>query len=166
MNLIFSLLLILVADTAAPTNPTLKEVRTLYQRAATESSACKHMMSRLEGFDQSNHPLFFGYRGSATMMMAKYVSNPFSKLSHFRTGKAMLNKAIAASENNMELRFLRFAAQTESPAFLGYKDDIAFDRDFLLRSVRQAKDPVLKETVILFMQRSPYVSAEQKKLLI
>lgn len=68
------------------------------------------------------------------MMMAKHVVNPFAKLSYFKKGKNMLEKAIEADSENVELRFLRYAAQTNAPSFLGYDDHIAGDKKFLLQT--------------------------------
>ena len=91
--------------------------------------------------------MFFGYKGGATIIMAKYVSNPFSKISNFRKGRNMLEKAIAMDRTNSELIFLRFAIQTNIPSFLGYSNDIQEDKKHLQNSLPHLKDKALKEHI-------------------
>src|SRR5688572_3560519 len=96
-----SLLLVLVLHSGMLTGiPLVNEVRLLYQQAARDEKHCKKLIRLLEPCNESN-PLLFGYKGVATMMMANYVFNPFSKLSQFKKGKKMLEKAIAADINNV-----------------------------------------------------------------
>lgn len=122
----------------------MHNVRSLYQKAATEEKACEKLVNLLESNDAKQHPLLLGYKGSATMMMANYVVNPFTKLSYFEEGKNMLEKAIKDDSENVELRFLRYAAQTNAPSFLGYDEHIASDKEFLLQSADTVEQPVKK----------------------
>lgn len=86
------------------------------------------------------------------MMMANHVFNPYSKLSYFKKGKDLLEKAIKADKTNVELRFLRLSAQTKSPSFLGYDDHIAVDKKFLKQSLPQIKNLKVKSFIISHMR--------------
>lgn len=86
------------------------------------------------------------------MLMAKYVFNPFSKFSYFKKGKNMLEKAVHADKNNIELRFLRYTIQTNIPAFLGYNDDLETDRLFLKQSLANVKEPELKKIITTYLK--------------
>jgi hypothetical protein len=145
--------------------PSVSEVRSLYQKAATEEKYCKELLKRLEPCDEKSNALLFGYRGGATMMMAKYASNPFSKLSHFKKGRTMLEKAIARDQQSVELRFLRFTAQTKSPDFLGYNDQIETDKKFLLYSLTKLADTSLRKAILSYLLSSEYVNPAEKKQL-
>jgi hypothetical protein len=94
--------------------------------------------------------------------MANHVFNPFSKLSYFNKGKNMMEKAIAAASKNVELRFLRFAAQTKIPSFLGYKEDIKNDKKFLLNSLASVDDIELEKLIVTFLKESDYVTEKEK----
>jgi hypothetical protein len=118
---------------------------------ATNKKACERLINLLKG-DKSN-PLFLGYEGSAVMMMAKYVFNPLKKLSDFKKGKAMLNKAVKADKNNLELRFLRLMAEVKTPSFLGYNDHIKSDKKQVIYLLSKTKNKELKQFIIPKLKR-------------
>lgn len=146
-------------------NPAIKEVRILYEKSNTDESACNKLIEILSPYNENNNPLYAGYRASAIMMMAKYVFNPFSKMSYFKKGKRILERAIKADEENVELRLLRFNAQTHIPSFLGYSGSIEADKFFLESSFSTISDTQLKEFLLPYLKNSDYISAEKKKQL-
>lgn len=145
--------------------PTLPQVRSLYQQCEKSEDACLELIKILAPYNESNSPLYLGYKASATMMMAKHVFNPFSKLSYFKKGKKMLESAIAADAKDVELRALRFAAQSNIPSFLGYKEHLSADKLFILQSYKQVTDKVLKETIYYFMMKWGHLSEAEKQYL-
>ena len=142
----------------------MASVRTMFQQAAVDEMACKKMISLLAPYDEKE-PLLLGYKASGTMMMAKHVFNPFSKLSYFKKGKQMLEDAINTDDKNFELRFLRFIAQTNIPSFLGYDDDIEKDKEFILNHFLQIKDTGLKAFVLPALIKSKYLTTIEKQQL-
>ncbi|MEP7080774.1 MAG: hypothetical protein ABI784_08590 [Ginsengibacter sp.] len=159
--LIYTLLLksFLMMPTASPT---LNDVRMMYHEASSNDNVCKSLVEILKPYNEKNNPVLSGYRAGATMMMAKYVFSPFTKISYFRKGRDMLQRAVNADDQNIELRFLRFAVQTNLPFFLGYKDHIDADKIFILKGLSSLQDPVLKANIGTFMKGSDYVSDNEK----
>jgi hypothetical protein len=98
-----------------------------------------------------------GYRACATMLMAKHVFNPFSKLSYFKRGRDILEKAIKADRDNIELRFLRYTIQTNVPAFLNYDQFKELDRLFLVNSISKLNDQKLKKIIIAYLKTNKTV---------
>lgn len=143
----------------------LDAIRSLYQKAVTNEQYCRQLIDATAAYNENNNPLMLGYKASATMIMAKHVFNPFTKMSYFKKGKDMLEKAIEFDKNNIELRYLRFAAQTNMPSFLGYNKSIQNDKKFLLASFSQIKDVRLKELLLPVLHESKYVTAEEKQQL-
>lgn len=146
-------------------NPIIYEVRELYQKAAMDENACRQLIELLKPYHGLNNPLLLGYKGGANMMMAQHVLNPFTKLSYFKKGKDMLHRAIEQDAKNVELRFLRFAAQTKAPAFLGYRHKITEDKTFLLESVSLERDPYLKKLSHAFLVHSDFLNEREKQVL-
>ncbi len=163
-KLIFILLITFSANCFAKT-PSLDEVRLLYQKAVRGKAACQKLTAILHPYNEENNPLLGGYRACATMVMAKHTINPLRKLSYFSKGKQLLEKTIAADAKNVELRFLRFAVQTNLPSFLGYKDHIQKDKAFLIKSIGHLNDLELKRQVIAYLKDSDYVTAPEKQRL-
>lgn len=143
--------------------PPIDEVRSLYQKSMNSEDACKKLIDLLEPY--KNDPLYLGYIGCATMVMAKHAFNPFSKLSYFKKGKKMLEEAINSDQHNFELRFLRFTAQTNMPSFLGYDDSINKDKAFILNSFSQIKDARLEAYVLPSLKESKDLTQSEKEKL-
>ena len=143
----------------------ISKVRTLYKEAVKSEESCKELIAISSGFNEKTSPVMLGYKGSGTMLMAKHVFNPFTKMSYFKKGKQMLEKAIGVDENNIELRFLRFNAQTNMPSFLGYNKSIENDKKFLLNRFSQIPEVNLKEFVLEGLKNSNYLTADEKQQL-
>ncbi len=157
--------LLFFAKTIFANTPSIVEVRSLYEKAVNDESACNRLIEMLSPYNENNNPLYAGYKASAIMMMAKHVFNPFSKMSYFKKGKRILENAIKADEKNIELRFLRFNAQTHMPSFLGYDNNIETDKKFLETSFSTIKDVQLKKFLLPYLKDSDYITADKKEQL-
>lgn len=142
--------------------PTLMQVRDVFEKASPEKESCKRLLVMLEPYNENNNPTFFGYKAVGTMLMAKHTFNPFKKLSYFKEGRGMLDDAVNADPSNAELRFLRFVSQTEAPAFLNYRGAVEDDKDFLIRSLPKLNDPRMAKEIGKFLSSSDFVSEEEK----
>lgn len=135
--------------------PSIKDVRLMLHQATNKEDDCTKLINILTPFNEKNNPLLFGYKGGATMIMAKHAFNPFSKLSYFKKGKNMLESAIQADKNNIELLFLRYTIQTSVPSFLNYSSDRQKDKSFLLKAVGDLKDQDLKKIINAYLLKHP-----------
>jgi hypothetical protein len=142
----------------------INEVRGLYKKAAIDEKANETMLSILSSVDEKS-PLLLGYKASGTMMMANYVINPLSKLSYFNRGKRMLESAIAADTKSLELRFLRFMVQVNSPSFLGYVNNIESDKRYILDNMVNMTDMKSKEFVSAILKDSKHLNPAEKTRL-
>jgi uncharacterized protein YehS (DUF1456 family) len=123
----------------AGTDPYLIQLRQIYAKAPSKETDCKQMLKMLEKVNDQQ-PLLYGYKGCATMIMAKHSFNPMNKLSYFKRGKNMLEHAISKDSNNIELRYLRLSIQLNAPAFLGYKSRISKDKKLIKESINNLVD--------------------------
>ena len=133
--------------------PSIGSVRSLFEQAVIQKSSCIKLITMLEPYDKINYPVLVGYKACGTMMMAKYVFNPFSKLSYFRRGKKILETVIAANSDVVELRFLRYSIQTNAPSFLGYNKHIAEDKMFLKKAVPLLDDAAFKARIDDYLRK-------------
>jgi hypothetical protein len=148
---LFIVLLFTVASSYAAF-PSQPEVRCLFQKAATGENACRTLVRMLAPYNETNNPLLGGYKACGTMMMAKYVLNPFTKLSYFLKGRSILEKCIAADAENIELRFLRYTIQKKAPFFLNYRSSVNEDKRIITGTVAGIKDTGLKKMIIDFLR--------------
>ncbi len=139
-------LLILFITAVGGTDPHLAKVREMYKKAPQKEMYCKDLLKLLET-SSTSQPLLYGYKGCATMIMAKYAFNPINKLSFFKKGRTILESAIAKDTGNAELRYLRLAVQMNTPSFLGYKKDIDSDKRFLTNNLKNIADKELADMI-------------------
>lgn len=165
MKRLFFLFAIICSCKAFAVDPSINSVRDMYQQAAVKEELCKKLVTLLEPYNEKNNVLLAGYKGCTTMLMAKYYFNPFSKLSNFIRGRNLLERSIDADKQNIELRFLRFAVQTNVPFFLGYKSDINKDKVFLLYYYQNISDVQLKHWLVTFLKSSDSLTATEKQNL-
>lgn len=149
--------------TSIETIPSINEIRNLYEKSLKSEDDCTKLIKMLAPY--KNEPLLLGYSGCATMMMAKHVFSPFSKMAYFKKGKVMLEDAIKADEKNFELRFLRFTAQTNMPSFLGYHDNIENDKNFILNSFSRINNASLEAYVLPTLKKSKDLTTTEKEKL-
>lgn len=141
------------------------EVRALYEKASKNEQACDYLVSILHPYNENNHTLLAGYKACASMLSAKYALNPYTKINNFKEGRKLLDKVIKKDLQNIELRFLRFAVQTNAPDFLGYNSAIEEDKNILIKNLAQLTDLHLKQLIQNFLLRSTHLSEAQKILI-
>ena len=145
--------LILFSTNSFADAPSISCIRSLFEQAEIQKSSCIKLIKLLEPYNEGKFPILMGYKACGTMMMAKHVPNPFSKLSHFRKGKKMLETVIAVNDKVVELRFLRYSIQTNAPSFLGYNNHIAEDKMFLEKAVPCLNDAVLRNKIYAYLRK-------------
>lgn len=162
MNGKFVGILFLLSFTVCAQKPSLDEIRLLYQEAESGKAAAEELEELLEPYNE-DAPVLLAYKASGTMFMAKHVINPFSKMSYFKKGKELFQRAVDADQEELEIRFLRFAVQSTAPGFLGYNKHIRKDKTFLLNELPEIKDRNLKTLILPFLQNSDQLTETEKK---
>jgi hypothetical protein len=81
--------------------------------------------------DEYKSPVHQAYAGTAEAASAECVRGPSGKLRHFNRGRRNIEDAVARAPENAEVRFMRFATQTNIPGFLLY-DNIKEDKALIM----------------------------------
>ncbi len=87
------------------------------------------------------------YKGAISAAMAKHSSNNKEKMQKFKDGKNQIEQCIAKDSNNVELRFLRYTIQTNSPKVLGYNKQAPADKKYILANLNSVKDATLRRNI-------------------
>lgn len=69
-------------------------LRALYYMAAENECDSKKFAETMNKISVDNDPILLCYKGLSQVMESKYACNPFTKLSCFNFGTAMIDKAI------------------------------------------------------------------------
>jgi hypothetical protein len=144
----------------------LHQIRALYHHAPeVKRDALQLNQLMLQVDSGTAAPLLVCYKGANEMIQAKYTLNPMMKLEKFNRGKVLIKKAIARDPLNLEMRFIRYSIQSNLPAFLGYRDELDTDKQFLLDKTRYSKDLELKEMILNYLSALPVIKQDELKKL-
>ncbi len=108
------------------------EIRTLYYQAYGNRAAADRFYKHMKA-NQNTEPIMMGYEGMAYLLQAKFAYNPYTKLTSFNKGKALLDKAILNGPGIIELRFMRYTVQNNAPSFLGYRGQLESDKAAIIK---------------------------------
>ena len=69
------------------------------------------------------------------------------KFKHFEEGRKIIEQSIKNDPENIEIIFLRYLNQRNSPWFLNYNQNLAEDYDFLIKNLKFISDPYFKNVI-------------------
>ena len=90
----------------------------------------------------------YAYSGANSLLYCKTIDNVFEKFSYFEKGKNIIEKAIDKEPNNIEIKFLRYINQLNTPWFLNYRKNIKEDYKFIISNLDMIKSEKLKNQII------------------
>ncbi len=134
-------------------NDLLEEARGKIGEAFLDEKACDALYDKFQQADLRGSNILLGYKGALEMAKSKHASL-FKKLDYFNAGKAILERAIAQDMDNIELRFLRFQIQYNTPSFLGYKDQLKNDKEFISSNLYKMESVELREKISFFLTKA------------
>lgn len=152
MRLLLLFLLITIQGQSNTKELTL--LRTSFDKAVVSEKGAKLFLSTVNPGASAIHK---GYHAAVTMMMAQYAFSPFKKIDLFNQGKEQLEQSIKENPDEVELRFIRYMIQTNSPAFLKYNTSLSKDKQFIEQSLPALLDLDLKKRI------ENYFQSKQKK---
>ncbi len=157
-------LFILIISLLLPSNKSLSEIRSLYHASIYSADQSKEIINYFDS-KPSSKPIELAYEGASRMVRAKHVFFPTEKLSTFQKGKTLVEEAIKKDPNSIEIRYLRFSLQLESPSFLAYRSNLSEDRKFIIDHYSEVKDIELKTRLKDFLIKEANLSIEERKII-
>ena len=113
----------------------LNKIRKSYLNASLNEDSCKNFMLSLKKVKIEESPLLEAYKISAELINIKYLKNPFKKYNLFNHYSKKLNLIINENPLQIEIRFLRYLIQLNSPDFLFYNKNIEEDYNFINKNI-------------------------------
>lgn len=140
----------------------LSELRSEYHLAIYKEEAANDLDKHLKAINNKT-PIQTGYLGATKMLLAKFAYWPNTKYALFVEGKTFLESAIRLDPKNLELLYLRYSIQLNSPDFLGYSQNKESDRKILIDQVKLIGDKDLKNRITVFLVNSAKLSEAERK---
>ncbi len=141
----------------------LHEVRRDFNKGVKDKTICEAHHKNLA--KHSSTMTEQGYAAAYHIFMAKHTGNPIKKMSYFNGGKSKLDKLIKQDPKNIELRFIRLCIQYHAPSYLGYKDNIDDDKDFLVENLHTIKDSSVKQLLFNYLKGANIYNSNELALL-
>lgn len=147
----------------------LTSIRKTLEAAVRDSKTADEFYKSIKRIE-SGKPIIIGFKAMSELVLCKHVFNPISKLSHFHSGKDLLEKAIAIDPENIELRFYRYCTQLNVPSILNYSYNLKEDKQFLFKFIEsQVKNPKkdldLYSRIKKFLLTNKYATETDKQKL-
>lgn len=125
------LTVMIIAIPVMAANPfTLTEARKSFWDMGEKKITATEFFNKFQN-QEPGDPVLMAYKGAAQAASAAQVSGVMNKLDAFKQGKKLIEKAVALSPKNWEVRFIRFTTQMNAPSMLGY-NNMDEDRKFFL----------------------------------
>ena len=128
------ILFFFIINCNAQTN-NLDQIRKTYLESAKSEENIQKLISTCEVYKSKNDSIIYTYRTVADLMLIKYKYNPFYKLKLFTEYSRKLDLIVKNNFNNIEIRFLRYCVQKQTPRFLGYNDNLELDYQFIIQNI-------------------------------
>jgi len=113
----------------------LDEIRKSYLESAKSEENINKLISTCKEYKSKNDSIIYAYRTVADLMLIKYKYNPLYKLKLFTEKSRKLDIIVTNNFNNIEIRFLRYCVQKQTPKFLGYNDNLKLDYQFIIQNI-------------------------------
>src|SRR5690606_17265537 len=114
--------------------PEVKALRQLFFEARDSEKKADELYDKVGDY-QGNSAILIAYKAGAHALKAKYGFNPMSKLKHVKHSQQYFSEAVQRDPADLEIRFMRYAVEVQTPAMLGYSEHVEEDKALLLKGL-------------------------------
>ena len=125
-------------------------VRQLYKEATADLEELEDLWEKVKDY-QKDAGVLFAYKAAAKALQAKDSWIPHKKWTYIKEAMVMFREAIETEPENIEMRFLRFTVQHNTPEFLDLSDELDEDLECIRTQIHRFADFKLEDKHIAFM---------------
>lgn len=140
----------------------LETIRAQYPKAKDDSELTNHLYEELAGVSESDVVLS-AYKGAISSLKADFARRIRDKKEYFKEGAALLDHAVAADPENIEVRYLRLTVQENAPAIVGYRGNIDEDKEIIKKNFASVKSESLKSVIKGFVAISSHFDEVERE---
>ena len=140
----------------------LTQVRADFIKANGNKELTIELHNNLSSIKTQDSKNLVAYKGAVTTMMAKHSRGKKEKKNFFKEGVRLVELAVEAEPQNIEIRVIRLSIQENAPKFLKYNKNISGDKQFLLDNYKDIQSIAIREFVKSYvLQSKGFVAAEK-----
>lgn len=118
--------------------PNYSLIRQTYQNAISNKNEVNKLTALTSPFINSD-PVAKAFYASAQAFEAKNATWISTKVKYAHIAHSHLNHSVMLAPNNVEIRFLRFSFEYNTPAIIGMKNHLVIDKEFLLKNTKSTE---------------------------
>ncbi len=126
---VFIVFLLLLNNTYASSN--IDGIRRCFHESVIDEAKIDAFHKKVMEISMPN-ALQTAYQAASFALLAKKVWNPIEKVSFINRYGKLIDKAIKAAPNNIEIRFLRLSIDYHTPMIIGRKENVCSDKSLIL----------------------------------
>lgn len=143
--------------------PNYALIRQTYQNAISNHNEVSKLTSLTAPYRNSD-PIAKAFYASAQAFEAKNATWVSTKVKYAKNAHSNLNNSVVLAPNNVEIRFLRFSFEYNTPTILGMRSHLADDKAFLLKNTKST-EPLWTLMKSFYQKCSEFTQAEKEILL-
>jgi hypothetical protein len=144
----------------------LFKIRQLYKEAGESIEKARELRKLVEELPIEIEPLRLAYQAAGEALKARETWFPWEKLAHFQKSMEMFAKAIAQNKNQIEVRFLRYTIQKNTPFILGLSVDLQDDKQVILKHLQDSlTDAYMKTAIVKHLLENEHFNSPEKQFL-
>ncbi len=143
--------------------PNYSLIREAYQKAINSESQVSKLRELTESYKNSDATAKAFYATSQAFE-AKNATWVSTKVKFAKIAYSNLNQSVNLSPNNVEIRFLRFSFESNTPSILGMKVHLQEDKQFLIKNTKSTEP--LWTIMKSFYQNCSDLTASERESLI
>lgn len=129
----------------------LNLIRKYYQEATSDLEELEDLWDLVKEYQLADSPLFYAYKAATRALQAKDSWVPHTKWAYIKEAMQMFKEAINLAPNQVEIRFLRFTVQHNTPELLDLSENIEEDLLHIQKNLPQFKAFDLEEDQAFFI---------------
>ena len=130
-----TIIILLFAITSKAQTNNLSTIRKEYLETIQSESSINQLINTCDKYKNKDNSTISAYKTVAELMLIEYDYNPLTKLKSFTIHTKKLDFIVTNNINNIEIRFLRYCIQKQTPRFLGYNDNLELDFKFIIQNI-------------------------------
>ncbi len=130
----------------------LVKIRILYGEVETNPQKAVQMRALTTQLPMESEPLRLAYQAAGKALEARETWLPWEKLACFKESMQLFAQAIAQNPIQIEVRFLRYTIQYNTPSLLGMSTDMAEDKKIILQYIQtDTTDTYMKVSIAKYL---------------
>ncbi len=146
----------------------IEDIRKHYKLAIYDAAVANKLSKKLKNI-QDEDALLLAYKASVEALKAKHAWSPYTKLQQMKAFEKLMNEAVQRKSEDLEIRFLRYSIQSNTPVFLGFSVNMNEDKQkivelFLKKKFNTHDKDLIQEVYDFMMSTNALTLKEQQKM--